>query len=300
MSPNVMPGGVQPGWEHAAAPVLHAGRAELWHTRLGRLGRADGQIQFTEASAASPVPMRAVWSPDFVADGPLPASDPTRRTRTAMAASDRDQIVILTSGFSGYTLTETTGSQPYVPVPVNASRVFLSALGGWLTSRGAWPYPVSYPLRDDPRPPWPAAEPGPAASRPNVVPLDLIEWNHLATQGRDHHVKIVYEGYAYPTGHRLTLVKVTERKVLAPNGDAGNPADSPVAYLRQRMYIVPREHDKSYLDAPYTASGPGDAARLAGPHRHQGDARPRPATGWRHLVLDQRGRQPLPVPHDRP
>ena len=42
MSPNVMPGGVLPGWEHAAAPVLHAGRAELWHTRLGQLRRAGG------------------------------------------------------------------------------------------------------------------------------------------------------------------------------------------------------------------------------------------------------------------
>ena len=256
MSPNIMPGGVQPGWEHAAAPVLHAGRAELWHTRLGRLERAGEQMQFTEASTASPVPMRAVWSPDFVANGPLPAADPTPPDpRTAMAASDRDQIVILTSGFSGYTLTETTGSQPYLPVPVNASRVFLSALGAWLTSRGAWPYPVSYVLRDTPAHPRPAAEPFRAVSRPNVVPLDLIEWNHLATQGRDHHVKIVYEGYAYPTGHRLTLVKVSERKVLAPNGDAGNPANSPVAYLRQRMYIVPREHDKSYLDAPYTHQG---------------------------------------------
>ena len=255
MSPNVMPGGVLPGWEHAVTPVLHAGRAELWHTRLGRVGLAHGQIQFTEASAASPVPLRAVWSPDFVADGPLPQSDPTEPHPTAMAASDRDQIVILTSGFSGYTLTDTSGPQPYVPMPVNASRVFLSALGGWLTSRGAWPYPVSYPLRETPGRPSLAAEPGPAASRHHMVPLDLIEWNHLATQGRDHHVKIVYEGYAYPPGHRLTVVKVTERKVLAPNGDAGNPADSPVAYLRQRMYIVPREHDKSYLDEPYKHHG---------------------------------------------
>jgi hypothetical protein len=256
MSPNLMPGDVQPGWEHAAAPVLHAGRAELWHTRLGRLERSGGQLQFTEASPASPVPMRAVWSPDFVADGPLPPDDPTHPyPRTAMAASDRDQIVILTSGFSGYTLTKTTGPQPYLPVPVNASRVFLSSLGGWLTSRGAWADPVSYQLREIPRIPRPPVEPAVALPRPEVVPLDLIEWNHLATQGRDHYVKIVYEGYAYPTGHRLTLVKVSERKVLAPNGDAGNPAASPVAYLRQRMYIVPREHDKSYLDSPYTHHG---------------------------------------------
>ena len=80
-----------------------------------------------------------------------------------------------------------------------------------------------------------------------MVPLDLIEWDHLATQGRDHYVKIVYEGYLCPFGHRASLVKVTERKVLAPReGRRREPAGSPVAYLRERMYIVPREHDKSY------------------------------------------------------
>lgn len=255
MSPNLMPG-VEPGWKHAAAPVAHEGRVELWHTRLGRLKRTDGRMRFTEASPDSPVPLRAVWSPDFVANGPLPAPDPIPPgPRTAMAGSDRDQIVILTSGFGGYTLTETTGPQTYVPVPAEASRVFLSALGGWLTSRGAWPYPVSYRLGGARIHSALAAEAAPAAAQTEVVPLDLIEWDHLATQGRDHYVKIVYEGYAYPTGHRLTLVKVSERKVLAPHGDAGNPADSPVAYLRQRMYIVPREHDKTYLDAPYTHHG---------------------------------------------
>ena len=165
MSPNIMPGGVQPGWEHAAAPVLHAGRAELWHTRLGRLERAGEQMQFTEASTASPVPMRAVWSPDLrgerpVArggpDAPGPPGPPWRRAIATKTS------VILTSGFSGYTLTETTGSQPYLPVPVNASRVFLSALGAWLTSRGAWPYPVSYVLRDAPaRPGRPRSPSGP-------------------------------------------------------------------------------------------------------------------------------------------
>ena len=86
------------------------------------------------------------------------------------------------------------------------------ALGGWLTSRGAWLYPVSYLLRDIRVPgaaPGLPAEPGPAVAPENVVPLDLIEWDHLATQGRDHYVKIVYEGYLYPFGHRATLVKVT-------------------------------------------------------------------------------------------
>lgn len=251
LSPNVMPH-ARPGWEHAATPVLHAGRAELWHTRLGQLRGANGR--FTEASTASPVPLRAVWSPDFVADGPLPEPDPTPPApRTAMNPRDRDQIVILTSGFSGYTLTKETGAEPYIPEPVNASRVFLSALGGWLTSRGSWPAPVSYRVWDVHRPA--VAERARAELPSQVVPLDLVEWNHLATQGRDHHVKIVYEGYVYPPGHRVTLVKLSERAVLAPHGDAGNPADSPVAFLRQRMYIVPREHDKTYTDAPYNFDG---------------------------------------------
>ena len=80
-----------------------------------------------------------------------------------------------------------------------------------------------------------------------VAELDLVEWDHIATQGRDHYVRIVYEGFLYPFGHRVSLVKVTERKVLAPDGGTGNnPASSPVAYLRQRMYIAIRERQKTY------------------------------------------------------
>ena len=43
--------------------------------------------------------------------------------------------------------------------------------------------------------------------------------------------------------------------MLAPHGASGNPADSPVAFLRQRMYIVVRERDKSYVNAPYAHQG---------------------------------------------
>lgn len=239
VSPNLMPGGALPGWVHADEPVLHAGRAELWHTRLGR--RPAGHPATTEASDAAPVPLRAVWSPDFVADGPLPAADSVPFLE-AMSANDRDQIVILTSGFSGYTLTSAPGqAEPYVPVTVEAARLFLSALGGWLTSRGAWPHPVSYSY--------------PQSGTNAVAELDLSEWDHVATQGRDHLVRIVAEGYLFPFGHRASLITVTERKFLAPHGQSGNPADSPVAYLRQRMYIVVREPEKSYAGEPYTHQG---------------------------------------------
>lgn len=182
--------------------------------------------------------------------------------RSSTSASDRDQIVILSAGFSGYTLTTPDlVEHPYVPTPVNAERLFLSALGGWLTSRGSWAYPVTfhYPLILHRLA---AVLPGAAgASQPPIVlsevaELDLVEWDHIATQGRDHYVRIVYEGFLYPFGHRVSLIKVTERKVLAPDGGPGNnPASSPVAYLRQRMYIAIRERQKTYPAGQYQYAG---------------------------------------------
>ena len=71
-----------------------------------------------------------------------------------------------------------------------------------------------------------------------------------------------YEGFLYPFGHRASLVKITERKVLAPDGGAGyNPASSPVAYLRQRMYIIVRERAEDLL--PSLISTPGREMPLA-------------------------------------
>ena len=260
VAPNVS-AQATPTWLHATTPVGHADRTELWHTRLGaqptHLGSAPA-----EASPENTLPVRVVWSPDFVADGPVPQRNLTDNVpwRSAMSESDRDQIVILSSGFSGYTLTNPDGTQhTYIPQPVAAERLFLSALGGWLTSRGSWPYPVTYSYPLVFHPPgglavWEAAGVGPI--RFGEAELDLIEWDHIATQGREHYVRIVYEGFLYPFGHRASLVKVTERKVLAPDGGTGfNPASSPVAYLRQRMYIIVREREKIYTAEPFQYAG---------------------------------------------
>jgi hypothetical protein len=101
-----------PAWLHSATPVDHAGRTELWHTRLGSAaGQPGGALaEPVEASAEHPLPVRAVWSPDYVANGPLPdhATDDVP-FRSATSARDRDQIVILSAGFSGFTVTDTGG-----------------------------------------------------------------------------------------------------------------------------------------------------------------------------------------------
>lgn len=76
--------------------------------------------------------------------------------------------------------------------------------------------------------------------------LSLSEWNHIATLGRDHYVRIVYEGHLYPLGHRAALIKVTERKIRdvpLPDGST-----SPVAYLIQNMFIVVRKPLRDYTE----------------------------------------------------
>src|SRR5262249_47725816 len=81
--------------------------------------------------------------------------------------------------------------------------------------------------------------------------LDLSEWVHVATQGRDHYVRIVYEGRLYPFGHRAALIKITERKFR--NFKLPDGTTTPVAYMVQKMYIVVRERVRDFSDAPLMA-----------------------------------------------
>ncbi|HKR02717.1 MAG TPA: hypothetical protein VJT09_18710, partial [Pyrinomonadaceae bacterium] len=156
---------------------------------------------------------------------------------------------------------------PYIPRPFEVEQLMLTPLGGWLRSRGQWDPPhkakpaallgaldinsifTRLPLvQPQPQPP---AVVGPlsrveATLTPPAVfqrkegSLDLSEWIHIATQGRDHYVRIVYEGELWPCRHRASLIKVTERKFMeGPGGIIG-------AYLMQRMFIVVREPEKTF------------------------------------------------------
>jgi hypothetical protein len=244
------------GWLHARQPVTHAGRTELWHTRLARLvskGKPPEKVP-VDPDALHTIPLRAIWTPGFVDHQPLPGlfdNDPFPPPfKAAMSNRDRNEIVILTSGFNGYFVLQADKEVLFKPTPIEASRLFLTTLGGWLSSRGHWDklprYAIAPPLARG------AGIIANAVVNPGVQPLDLSEWTHIATLGRDHYVKIVYEGYLYPFGHRASLVKVTERKFVGR--DAG-VVNSPVAYLRQRMYIVVREYTKAYPTSSYAHQG---------------------------------------------
>lgn len=76
--------------------------------------------------------------------------------------------------------------------------------------------------------------------------LSVSEWSHVATQGRDHFVRIVYEGHLYPFGHRASLIKITERKIRDKPGLNG--ITTPVAYLLQRMFIIVRQPLRDFTD----------------------------------------------------
>ncbi len=283
-------------WHHAIAPKTQAGRTELWHTRLAY---REGE-RIVDVSKAKPAPLRALWSPDYVAENSESGQWPTlgkadqwanQDVLTAMNGYDRHELVILTSAFRGFVENRRPIYPDYVPTPIQAEQVILSSLGGWLKSRGNWTPPVEWlpnvlgPIFPMPRPIDPNINPvanpvdprledlmvllDPAmgdrivAQFPGVAgiplvrrfgktgrPLNISEWVHVATQGRDHYVRIVYEGYLYPFGHRAALIKVTERKFKTING-------TPFAYLAQRMFIVVRKPFKDYTQEPLENNGLG-------------------------------------------
>ncbi|NPV84225.1 MAG: hypothetical protein HPY46_11670, partial [Candidatus Aminicenantes bacterium] len=183
-------------WLHTAGATSTAGWTELWHTRLAALN-PDGSVSESDNPYLA---VRAVWSPDVDLDN-LVGPDPEHkaRPRLSLDPNDRHQIVHLSSNFT----LRNPDKSAYEPMPVKVNRLMLSPLGAWLDSIGNWS-PMS--------------------------PLSVVTWQHLATMGRDHFVKVVYKGYLLPFGHRAALVKETERKFY--KGKDGQN----IAYLFQKKY----------------------------------------------------------------
>ncbi len=231
-------------WLHAFTPVTDHGRTELWHTRLGvKLSPAQStdpptvvdmhyvyQPQGTGLDrkyvvtgeilsqgrpvdaygADAEVPdrvVRAVWSRDYQTGKVDAKGSPA--FRGSLNANDRYQIVRLSADFSHEAL-----KPAYQPAAIAANRLMLSGLGAWLDLRGSF-------------------------NSPSALSLSVEEWVHRGAMGRDSYVRVVYQGYLFPFGHRASLVKVTERKFFVENGKN-------VAYLIQRMFIVVREPIKQF------------------------------------------------------
>ena len=248
-------------WANRTTPFTAHGRTDLWYTRLVLAPSNPGAAP-QELSIANPGMLRAIWSPDYTDPPPKPSDQGPYLGLTAMVPNDRYQIVIETSAFHGWEATTeftiVVGGRkipiiftgPFVPQPFAAEQLMLSPLGSWLRSRGTW----TPPFRSSPvfRPPpnlgqifgiaAPRAAAPAAVVRPPPEHLDLSEWVHRASQGRDHYVRIVYEGELWPFRNKAALIKVTERQFRdTPDGAIG-------AYLVQHLFIVVRESVRTFDD----------------------------------------------------
>ncbi len=174
--------------------------AELWHTILG-VRLKNGQVT-RQLSAFKTI--RALWADEANEDyKQLPLLG-----EPFMASLDGNDRHVLVHTTSNYSIPH------YYPKPVEIKNLMLTALGAYLDWHAFFDVP------------------SPADNE-----LNIIEWEHLATLGRDHYVKVVREGYLFPFGHRAALVKVTERKFDQSTKAAVN---------RQRMYVVVLEKEVLY------------------------------------------------------
>ena len=228
-------------WRHADAPVHSSatGHTELWHSRLVAPDKDGNAVE--PPAADSRRTLRAVWARSrdphqnaanappmsdahtFPGGGDIPDPD-NYPFRAPLNDFDRYQFVHLSSNFT---------QSNYLPLPVQTNLLMLSALGGWLDSRGGWEPPG----------------------------LSVEEWVHRASMARDHYVRVVYRGFLYPFGHRVSLVKVTERK-FHQSGSRNNPLHGNPAYLRQRMFIVVREPVRRYDGPEYAGLGNTSGSRI--------------------------------------
>jgi hypothetical protein len=215
-------------WQHTIAPVVHGPSTELWHTRLTTSDSSAG------ADAASRI--RALWSPDYrpkeridellaLLVAPGPPTDPPKPNpdlvRMSLDPLDRSMLVTAMSGFD----ERLANGKPYRPISSEARRLHLSSLGALLDAEGSW------------------------ARTPEHI--DLQQWRHVATLGRDHYVRVMYAGYLWPFGHAASLIKVTERKF---ESQAGRLARR-VAVLRQRFFVAVREPVRNYSGASHAFQG---------------------------------------------
>jgi hypothetical protein len=206
-------------WRHSLAPVTSGGRSELWHTRLANPN------QGTEAEPPSRI--RAIWSPDYrpperldelykLIGVPGPPGEPPQDNpaliRMSLDPVDRAMLVTLMSGFDA----RRDGGSPYLPLSGQAKRLHLSALGGLLDAEGSW----------------------------SALPegIDLEQWRHEATLGRDHYVRVLYAGWLCPFGHASSLVKVTERRFQ----QIGSNPQQRIAVLRERFFVAVRQPVRTF------------------------------------------------------
>ena len=216
-------------WRHATRPVSSpSNTTELWHTQMVTPRFEGGKIV---DEIISPYPdekrtTKAIWALSGIGsefaettDGRLaPMQSALPKNSTELPASAENPFLMTLDNFDRYQIAYLTshnnldGNKP--PNQLETNTMMLSSLGGWLDLRGAWDAPG----------------------------LSVEQWSHRATMGRDHYVRVVYRGFLYPFGHRVSLIKVSERKFnKTVSGDYA-------AFLHQRLYMVINEKERVFAE----------------------------------------------------
>jgi hypothetical protein len=229
-------------WNHRNDPFVAGDRAELWHTTLGG---ADGGAASVRALAQRAVGdlIRSALTERDLADLVTLTSDfrlSPRSFRELRAPLNLWSTILDQSGLRGY---------HYPPKPLRAARFALSALGGSARLEGAWDYP----------PVWAASSDLRALGMPTPT---LAAYDHVVGLGRDQFVRVVRRGFL-STGHRASIMKVTERQVQPQQVRIEEGPYGPVrisggdGVLRQWFTIVVTEPRLDYrrLAGGYPAGG---------------------------------------------
>lgn len=213
-------------WAHVDEPVEHAGRTELWHTRLATRGprRQQAVPDVVDEYWAADRSVRAVWARDQGMDlaalirqhptatpniPPMPDGEtfpePGSPFRSSLTPRDRIDVVLSSADHVGH-----YGDENYRAPAIDVNRLMLTPMGAWIDSQGQWD--------------------------PFMTGRSLEDWTQRGTHGRDNYVRIIRAGHLACFSHRCSLIKITERKF-----DESQDGPGSTAYLRQKLYVVRRQ-----------------------------------------------------------
>lgn len=175
----------------------------------------------------------------------------------------------------------------YLPPTLTARELTLTGLGGSVDLEGRFEPPAA-----------PYFESGPNANHALFPALTIEGLQQQTVVGYDRRVVVLYKGCHFPTGHRVSLVKQTERFTLR------HRTEGLITYLVQRKFLRTPKRPRTYpgLGHPFDAAdipfetavvGPGRSPDLVDPMEDHLDASPAPG----ELGILPNGRIMLPIPN---
>ncbi len=213
-------------WRHDRLPPLLGDALQVWRTHLAVEQGAGEERRLADGGDLRA--LHAIGGPSLPDVG-------------AVSELRRGQIVQLTANH-GIVLPAGFDPPTYVPRPIHAAQLTLSALGATVRMEGKWDFPLVPPGMD-------------------VEPIGLQQYRHVAAQGRDHFVRTVSVGFLCGTGHRASIVTTTERVhshiTRAGTTPDGHPLMGATAYLIRRSEVVVQQPviDYEALAAAYAFGG---------------------------------------------